>query len=86
MSDPNQTANLMDNYTYEGVKALESRGLGGREHDVELIKAKAAELFGLYSKFSTNAPGTDAQRHYALAKTNLEQSVMWMIKGISRSH
>ena len=65
-------------------EVFESRGLHGKDELVEKVKEKAGELYALFSE-ATNEPGTDAVRHYALAKTNLEQSVMWFVKGISRS-
>lgn len=67
-----------------GIEVFESRGLHGKEELVEQVKAKAGELFDLINS-ATNDPGTEGGRMYALAKTNLEQSVMWFVKGVSRS-
>lgn len=67
-----------------GKEVFESKGLNGKEELVEKVKAKAGELWDLFQE-GTNEPGTEGGRMYALAKTNLEQSVMWFVKGISRS-
>lgn len=44
------------------------------------IKEKAEELETLY----TEASDPDIGREIALAKTNLEQSVMWAVKGVTK--
>lgn len=67
-----------------GKEVFESRGLQGKEELVEKVKSKAGELWDLFHE-GTNTPGTDGGRMYALAKTNLEQAVMWFVKGCSRS-
>jgi hypothetical protein len=43
---------------------------------VELIKDKAEELHGILG-------GAPPSREIALAKTNLEQAVMWAVKAIT---
>ena len=52
------------------------------EHrDVDNVKYRAAEL---YREFDHPlAPGEDAQRHLALARTKLEEAVFWAVKGIT---
>ena len=67
-----------------GKEVFESKGLNNKVELVEKVKAKAGELWDLYHS-GTNEPGTEGGRMYALAKTNLEQSVMWFVKGCSRS-
>ena len=67
-----------------GKEIFESRGLQGKEAEVEAVKQKAGELWDLFNA-GTNAPNTEGGRMYALAKTNLEQAVMWFVKGVSRS-
>lgn len=64
--------------------AFASMGLQGKEELVERAKAKAAELWDIFDE-ATNEPGTEGGRMYAVAKTNLEQAVMWFVKGVSRS-
>jgi hypothetical protein len=46
---------------------------------IEAIKDKAAELEALF----TNANPNKGDRYHALAITSLEQSVMWIVKGIT---
>lgn len=46
---------------------------------IEDIKTKAQELYYLYEKVSSPNNG----RYIALGKTNLEESVMWAVKGIT---
>ena len=44
------------------------------------IKMKASELHDLFGKHESSGVGG---REIAVAKTNLEQSVMWAVKGIT---
>ena len=51
--------------------------------EVNEIKDKAAELYQLISEcLPVSAPQT-APRYISLAKTALEESVMWAVKGIT---
>ena len=53
------------------------RELSPREKDmVEMIKAYAADLNEVYERGPAN-------RELALARTKLEESVMWAVKGIT---
>lgn len=53
---------------------------------LELIKDAGAHLMGLMIDLgSTDTPACESQRYYALAKTHLENSIMWFVKGLSRS-
>ena len=64
------------------LKVFESRGLNGFEKHVEEIKSRAAALL----ESIDNIPGTyEADRLVSLAKTDLESSVMWAVKAISRT-
>lgn len=83
-----------------GVEKFESRGLDGREALVEEIKKKAGELDDLLMKISTDKVTTSSNGHVdvdhyntrpaechrltALARTNLEMSVMCAVKAVSR--
>ena len=79
-----------------GKEVFESCGLGGREDLVEAIKVKAGELDDLLTQVgydsssgtggyvrTTSRPG-NCLRMVALARTNLEQTVMWAVKAVSR--
>lgn len=75
----------MDTNTKETTLGIfETKGFGTQETLVDAVKAKAAELYDLI-RSASNAPGTDSARMFALAKTNLEQAIMWFTKGISRA-
>jgi hypothetical protein len=68
-----------------GKESFESRGFpADTSHLVDQVKQKAGELDDLYGQLSIE-PGAEGGRMLALAKTNLEQSVMWFVKGVSRS-
>lgn len=77
-----------------GKELFESRGLQGREELVQSIKVKAGELDDLLiliaqDKDSRTAESTvrprECHRLTEIARTNLEQSVMWAVKAVSRS-
>jgi hypothetical protein len=58
------------------------RPLLAREKEtIDEIKKQAEELYKLFDK---PVAGVDKSREMALAKTNLEQAVMWAVKGISK--
>ncbi len=73
-------------------KTFETRGF--KTHDgaakVEKIKELASELEKAIdnvlvdSEFGTPTESREAGRLVAVAKTNLEQSVMWAVKAVSR--
>lgn len=68
----------------KSLKVFESRGFKGNGAQVaEEIKEAAARLHSLLeqNKLGANA---EAARCFAKAQTDLEQSVMWGVKGISR--
>jgi len=57
------------------------RDLSPYEKDlVESIKQKAELLYGL---FNAVAPASGSTREIALAKTKLEEAVMWAVKGVT---
>ncbi len=64
--------------------AFASMGLNGQEDRVEKIKEAAAVLWDAIDRVSIE-PGANGMRYIALAKTSLEESVMWAVKGVSRS-
>lgn len=67
-----------------GREIFDSCGLHGKDAEVDAVKTKAGELWDLFHA-GTNAPNTQGGRMYAIAKTKLEESVMWFVKGVSRS-
>lgn len=69
----------------KGVKVFESRGFkdNGAEH-VEFIKKNAAALWSYIDNIPVPPGNTEAGRLVALAKTDLESSVMWAVKALSR--
>ena len=66
------------------TKTFESRGLNGRDNHVHAIKSAAAELWQWIDNIPVPPGNTEAGRLVALAKTDLESSVMWAVKAISR--
>lgn len=68
-----------------GVKTFESRGFkeNGAEH-VEYIKKNAAVLWSYIDNIPVPPGNTEAGRLVSLAKTELESSVMWAVKALSR--
>lgn len=48
--------------------------------DIEAVKDKAQELYDLIDKYHNPDTGREA----AIAKTKLEESVMWAVKGITK--
>lgn len=48
----------------------------GVEHHLHCVKEKAQELYDMMNHLQTN-------REMQLAKANLEQAVMWYVKGIA---
>ncbi len=47
------------------------------------IKDRAEELYGVINTYAAQRSGGSMQRYFALAKTSLEESVMWAVKGIT---
>lgn len=47
------------------------------------IKDRAEELYGVIDNYAGQQSAGLMQRYYALAKTNLEEAVMWAVKGIT---
>lgn len=47
------------------------------------IKDRAEELYGVIDNYAGQQGAGLMQRYYALAKTNLEEAVMWAVKGIT---
>lgn len=80
----NEQNNLaINNKTIPGKDVFATKGIEGNTGYVEKLKEKAADLYDLLTEFSPTTP--EALRCFAVAKTNLEESVMWAIKGVSRS-
>lgn len=52
-----------------------------QKHAIVLIKDKASELLNLFEDSSANQ--NIDNRAMALAKTNLEQAIMWAVKAIT---
>lgn len=50
---------------------------------IESIKDKAQELYDLIAGDPNEGMSGDTARMLALAKTNLEQSIMWAVKGLT---
>lgn len=77
-----------------GREVFETRGLQGREALVEAIKVKAGELDDLLVQVAedrvsesgfVSSRSQQCHRMVAVARTNLEQAVMWAVKAVSRS-
>lgn len=67
-------------------KVFESRGLNGQEEQMARIKAKAAELWDELNSISVPPDNREAGRLVSIAKTDLETSVMYAVKALSRNH
>lgn len=48
------------------------------------IKAKAVELLELFDKAVSKEERSEASRLMNIARTNLEQTIMWAVKAVSR--
>lgn len=66
-------------------KVFETRGLNNQDSQVLEIKTAAAFLWSLIDDISV-PPGTEAGRLVSLAKTEIESSVMWAVKALSRNY
>jgi len=67
-------------------KVFESRGLDGQEEHVARIKAAAEALWDELDNISVYPGNSEGMRLISLAKTSLEQTVMWGVKSLSRNH
>jgi hypothetical protein len=65
-------------------KVFESRGLNGQEELVERIKFEAECLYTAME--AVPVPNPESARLMALAKTSVEEAVMWAVKSVSRNH
>ena len=54
-----------------------------QKSDVAGIKAKAVELMDLFQLASSPEERSDKSRCMSIARTNLEQAIMWATKGIT---
>lgn len=80
-----ETTNDFGNTT-AGLNVFDTKGLGGHEDRIEAVRTKAAELWDLFNNNGVpEKVSSDAARMFSLAKTNLEQAIMWFTKGTSRS-
>lgn len=67
-------------------KVFESRGLNGQEEQVARLKSKAEELWDEIDNISVPPGNSEAGRLVSLAKTELESTVMWAVKALSRNN
>lgn len=51
--------------------------------DMDSVKAKAVELMDLFQKAVPAEERSEKSRCMNIARTNLEQAVMWAVKGIT---
>lgn len=66
-------------------KAFNSRGItGSGEGLVAAIKHRAAHVWDLLDSIPVPPGNSEAGRLVSLAKTDLEASVMWAVKAVSR--
>ena len=52
--------------------------------EAESLRDKATELEDLFNNVVSTEERSDSSRLMNIAKTNLEQSIMWAIKAVSR--
>lgn len=68
------------------IRAFDSRPLGeSGAGKIEDIKSNAAVLWDLLDSIPIPPDNTEAGRLVSLAKTQLEDSVMWGVKALSRT-
>ncbi len=74
-----------DMVTVKAVAQFDSRSMDVQQlEECESIKLMAAKLFDLIDNISIE-PGNQHQgRMISIAKTKLEEVVMWAVKGVSR--
>lgn len=65
-------------------KVFESRGLNGNEDLVQLLKITAAGYLATINRIAIPSENKEAGRLVSLAKTAIEESVMWAVKAVSR--
>lgn len=70
------------NMTKRAFDTFATMGLNGQEEKVERIKSIAGQLWDAIDDISVE-PNALGGRYVALAKTTLEESVMWAVKGVS---
>lgn len=66
------------------LAVFESRGLNGLEPNVEALKRAAAHFMWEIDQIPHHNP-EELLRYKSLAKTSLEESVMWAVKACSRT-
>lgn len=66
-------------------ETFETQGFGANEGIAGSIKESAAVVLATFNKIPTTA-GPEVVRLVQLAKTNLEQAIMWATKACSRAH
>lgn len=67
------------------ARTFESRGLNGQEELVAELKDDASSFLARINQIEVAPDNREAARLVALAKTTLEESVMWAVKAISRN-
>lgn len=72
------------NMTQKAYDTFSNIGLGKQEARASAIREAAAILWDRINDISI-APEHAGGRYVALSKTALEESIMWAMKGISRS-
>lgn len=66
-------------------KTFEQRQLNDAQiQQIESIKSNASDLYVKISEITTGSTSGESFRLTALAKTNLEQTVLWATKAVSR--
>lgn len=56
----------------------------GQQKQTSDIKAKAQELLDVFNSVIPTDERSEASRLMAIARTNLEQCIMWAVKAVSR--
>lgn len=67
------------------AKVFDSRGVDGKGHVIQEIKNRAAMLLAEIDGINIPPGNSEAGRLVSLAKTSLEESVMWAVKAVSRT-
>lgn len=85
MTQPNQTTGQRSQNGHPDVMRRSYRELTpGRQKWVEEIKTKGQEFFDLIQRFEGEGE-TVNPRHLAIARTKIEETVMWATKGVTGS-
>lgn len=79
-------ANQAPNVSVQAVQAFETKGFSKPfyKDNVDRIKEKAAALWDEIDQLPVPKDNPGALRLISISKTELENAVMWAVKGISR--